>query len=299
MLVAVALLSVTLTLGVACGDDDDDEDGEEVPTAEETVEADEPSAEGALDITALDFSYDAPDSIAGGLTTITMDNQGAALEGHQAQLFMLDDGVTFQQFSDTAATDETGAATLALGTTAGGPHGVLSGEQQTVIQDLQPGTYAMLCFFSGDDGVPHLAKGMLKELTVTEAAAEQPDTPAPDANVNLADFSFTGATTIPAGGATVQMINNGPQPHEMAVQKLAEGVTAEQVAQLFTSDAPPPEGPPPFTSAGGGGAIAAASDMYVQLDLEAGDYVLLCFVPDEATGAPHAALGMVAPLTVE
>jgi hypothetical protein len=34
------------------------------------------------------------------------------------------------------------------------------------------------------------------------------------------------------------------------------------------------------------------------LDLEAGDYLAICFVPDPATGQPHFALGMVMPFTV-
>jgi hypothetical protein len=34
------------------------------------------------------------------------------------------------------------------------------------------------------------------------------------------------------------------------------------------------------------------------LDLEAGEHVASCFVPDPATGLPHVALGMIAPFTV-
>ena len=36
-----------------------------------------------------------------------------------------------------------------------------------------------------------------------------------------------------------------------------------------------------------------------ELWLEPGRYVLLCFVPDEETGQPHALLGMVEEFTVE
>jgi hypothetical protein len=34
------------------------------------------------------------------------------------------------------------------------------------------------------------------------------------------------------------------------------------------------------------------------MDLTPGTYIALCFVPDEQTGAPHAAMGMVAIFTV-
>jgi hypothetical protein len=33
-------------------------------------------------------------------------------------------------------------------------------------------------------------------------------------------------------------------------------------------------------------------------DFEPGDYFAICFVPDPASGAPHFALGMIAPFTV-
>lgn len=34
------------------------------------------------------------------------------------------------------------------------------------------------------------------------------------------------------------------------------------------------------------------------VDLPAGEYAFICFVPDVATGKPHAALGMVGALSV-
>jgi hypothetical protein len=34
------------------------------------------------------------------------------------------------------------------------------------------------------------------------------------------------------------------------------------------------------------------------LDFEPGDYFAICFVPDAESGAPHFALGMIAPFTV-
>jgi hypothetical protein len=37
---------------------------------------------------------------------------------------------------------------------------------------------------------------------------------------------------------------------------------------------------------------------YLELDLAAGDHFAICFVPDFETGAPHFALGMIAPFTV-
>jgi hypothetical protein len=37
----------------------------------------------------------------------------------------------------------------------------------------------------------------------------------------------------------------------------------------------------------------------MDVDLPAGNYAYICFVPDPATGKPHAQLGMVGALTVK
>jgi hypothetical protein len=65
--------------------------------------------------------------------------------------------------------------------------------------------------------------------------------------------------------------------------------------------APPgsaPAGPPPYVFHGGVAAIAPGTDQVFQPDLEPGDYLLVCFITDPATGKPHFALGMVTPITV-
>ena len=56
----------------------------------------------------------------------------------------------------------------------------------------------------------------------------------------------------------------------------------------------PASGPPPFSSAGGFGALAPGGQGWVRLDLSAGDYVAVCFVPDdEPPHLPHVELGMI------
>ena len=37
---------------------------------------------------------------------------------------------------------------------------------------------------------------------------------------------------------------------------------------------------------------------YSILELEAGNYFAICFIPDPASGAPHFAIGMLMPFTV-
>ena len=61
----------------------------------------------------------------------------------------------------------------------GGPTGVQPGEARSTTSNLTPGHYVFLCFVQSADGVPHLAKGMIAPLEVTEPAVED-DVPAAD-----------------------------------------------------------------------------------------------------------------------
>jgi len=56
---------------------------------------------------------------------------------------------------------------------------------------------------------------------------------------------------------------------------------------------------PPFEAAGGTAALGAGQTGWMDLNLPAGDYVTLCFVPDPATGKAHAEMGMMTPFSVK
>lgn len=246
-------------------------------------------------ITAKDYSYDFPDTVEAGLVKLTLTNSGK--EPHQAQLARLNDGVTPQQFqAGLQSPDPSGL--LKIVTLMGGPNTIDPGASQSVVDTLPPGQYAMLCFVSGDDGVPHLAKGMVKLFTVSQAsAAKQPEPPPAKEKVTLADYNFLGADSLPAGKTTVEVTNGGPQSHELTVIRLKNGVTIDQLKTLLLSDTAPP-GPPPIDDVGGIGALSVGNKGWAELDLSAGSYAFLCFVPDAKTGQPHAALGMIKAISV-
>ena len=138
---------------------------------------------------------------------------------------------------------------------------------------------------------------MIKPIEVTEAASTGA-LPASDAELALQDFAFVGLETISAGPHVVKVTNNGPQAHEATIVKLAEGVEVADLIPMFSSTEPP-TGAPPFTSAGGVAGIKPGETVNMDVDLQPGKYAYLCFVPDPASGAPHAALGMVGALTVQ
>lgn len=261
------------------------------PSAEPSVTA---AAVQDLAVTGKEFAFELPASIPAGPTKVTLTNAGA--EEHQAQIAKIADGKTFADLTAALQGPDESAA-LALVALNGGPTGVLPGASGSTTVDLTPGQYAFLCFVAGPDGVPHLAKGMIAPMEVTEPASSAA-VPAGDSEVTLQDFAFVGLDTLSAGAHTISVTNDGPQPHEATIVKLADGVTAQQLLTAFVSGEAP-AGPPPFTSAGGIAGISAGSTATMDVDLPAGNYAFVCFVPDPATGKAHAELGMVGALTVQ
>ena len=267
------------------------------PSAEASAPASvAPSAAAAatLDVEAKDFSYGLPASTPAGVTHITLKNTGK--EEHQAQIGRLATGKTMADLT-AALQNPDPAAALGMLTLLGGPNLVAHGASGSTDVDLEPGTHVLLCFISGADNIPHLAKGMVAPLEVTPPAATG-TLPAGDAAVNLQDFAFVGLDSLSAGKHTITVTNKGPQPHEAGIVKLADGVTAADLVAAFNATTPP-SGPPPWTDVGGIGGLSVGETSTVDVDLPAGNYAFICFIPDAATGKPHAALGMVGGFAVK
>ncbi len=252
-----------------------------------------------IEVTAQDFSYTAPDQIQSGIVSVTLTNAGK--EPHQAQFARLNDGVTMDQLQAALKSGD-GSGALKLVSLTGGANVIGPGGKQTVTMNLAAGNYIMLCFVSGSDNVPHLAKGMIKPFQVASApsgaagAPNQVAAPTADGKVQLQDFSSAMPDNLTAGTHTWQVTNAGPQPHELTIVKLQDGKTMADVQAAMQSQM---RGPLPFDPVGGLGAIAPNSSAWVTADLTPGNYIALCFVPDPSSGKAHAELGMVTPFTVK
>ncbi len=118
--------------------------------------------------------------------------------------------------------------------------------------------------------------------------------------IEAAEYGFKTMASIPGGLTTIQIRNLGREPHYAHFFRLNDGVTAEQyiaaLQQALKSRAA--SGADPLAIQVGGPATASpGATVTVIQDLRAGQYVIGCFVPN-AQGVPHAALGMLLPLTV-
>jgi len=308
------LLAMSLVVA-ACGDDDDEAtDTTEETTGEtgggttETSADDDPAdGEGAsirvLDVVAtgeegedgtMTHRFEPLEDVTAGPAQLNLVNEG--MEPHHVQLLKLNEGVTMDDVGAALATGNPGAL-LEIGSFAGGTGTVDPGSESTAdaLVDLEEGTYVMLCFIEGPDGLPHLATGMVEAFEVGPADGETPELPEPDVTVNMVDFGYD-ANELPSSGV-VELVNTSQtQAHEMNLLRLAEGKTGQDVAAFFEGGAP---GPPPFSSIGGMQALMpGASQLLVVEDAEPADYLMICLIPDPADGVAHAEKGMSMPATV-
>jgi hypothetical protein len=269
---------------------------------------------GAVDypevvITAIEYSFDMPASIPGGLTKLTLDNQGTM--DHHAMFLRVHDDATLEDVKSALQSGQLGPV-FAAATSVGGPS-CGPGHRASVIADLPAGHYTVICAIPDEDNVPHYAKGMMSDLEVTEATTTA-TAPTADATVTLSDFMFTDLPMNATAGSTIWEIDNaGPQLHEIVICQIQPGFTFDQIDAMLTA---PPATPAagdeaataaaspmammgaPFVGIGGAAPMSAGQTNYALLDLVAGDYFAICFVPDQKTGAPHFALGMIMPFTV-
>lgn len=245
---------------------------------------------------ATDYAFTGPAQVTTGLVEFELTNSGE--EPHHLQIARLADGVSLDAW--IALLQENEGAALSQVELVGGVGVLLPGQSHAVTVELaKPGTYIVTCFVGNEEGVPHLALGMVTafEVVASDAATADADAARPevDLTVTLIDYEFDIPDVIEAGVQTWEVVNSGPEIHEMALMRLVPGKTMADVEAFMQN----PAGDMPLIFAGGVQALSPDLRNYITLDLEPGDYVALCFVPSPSMeGAPHMALGMVKPFRV-
>ena len=127
------------------------------------------------------------------------------------------------------------------------------------------------------------------------------------AEVTASEYEFEGVPDeFDTGTAAILLTNEGDEAHEMAIMRKAEGVTQswDEILAL-----PQEEGEALVVQVGGTFAPRKGTQGLAIVDLVAGDYAVLCFVPTgttmtadgevtEGTGVPHFMGGMLEEFTV-
>ena len=255
-----------------------------------------PAPPPVVTLTAVDYGFEAPDTIEAGLTAFHLLNEGSQL--HMAQMIKLE--------GDKSLDDFLVAYTEAFRTTGprppwaprhGGPGAAEPGGGSNSTQYLEPGHYAWICIMNLPDGIPHVVKARMAKAFVVRARHDAPaprTAPAASLAFQLADYAFRITGPLTAGRRVIRIENVGTEPHEVALLRLGPGKTMEDF-QAWMRD---PQGPPPGNSVGGVSSLAPRLEAYFEVDLTAGDYVVLCFVtaPD---GRSHVEHGMIQQVRID
>ncbi len=279
---ATPLLLVGLL--AACGDAPADQADAESADATPAV-----AAPHVVDVVGSDYSYTMPDTLSAGATTFRLTTNGQEL--HHMSLMKLNDGHTLDELMTAMHAGPPPAWAQAVG----GPNPpVPMAGTASVTVNLEPGSYAVVCFVPSPDGVEHFAKGMSKGFTVV-AGETMPIMPMATDTMTLTDYDFLLGKPLTAGVHILQVVNTSQQPHEVIVAKLAPGATPEQLVAWIEK----PDGPPPGEPMGGVAGIMPGVVNLVELNLTPGNYALICFIPDATDGKLHVEHGMMKQITVQ
>jgi hypothetical protein len=238
-----------------------------------------------------EYAYEGPESIAGGWTRVNFDNQGEL--PHELMLIQLLEGKTLDDVPAILESEGAPPSWINLVGNVSAP----AGGSGSFVSSLPAGEYAMLSFGGGEEGPPDVMQGMLAGLTVTEAEVEVPESALPEAtaSVSMVDFQFVVEGLKP-GENVVRLSNDGTELHEAIMFRLKEGKMMEDFQAFMELEMP--EGEPPMEDVGAV-FLSPGNETYVTVNLEAGNHVLLCFIPSEANAnAPHFMLGMVTEVEV-
>ena len=120
-----------------------------------------------IEIIATDFAFElSEDEFPAGPLETTLINEGEA--AHQAGYYLLNEGVTFEEFMAAVLEDDRAIPQMATGGRAGHVRGLSPGESGVRPgDDLEPGTYAILCSIRDtESGKNHYEIGMAATFEV-------------------------------------------------------------------------------------------------------------------------------------
>jgi hypothetical protein len=250
-----------------------------------------PPTANVVTVMAGDYSFQAPDTIPAGLTTLELKNLGK--EVHQVVMVRLDSGKTMADLEPMLKNPK--MVIPAWMYFPLGVNGIVPGDSANATATLTAGHYVMICFLPSPDGAPHVAKGMIRPIEVTASTAPLAPEPTADLVITAKDYTWDVSAPITAGTHTIRMENAGPQMHEVQIFQLAPGKTTKNFQTWLQGGM---KGEPPAKPIGGFAGPTPGGHGFFTATFAAGTYVFVCFVPDKTDFKPHVMHGMMKEITV-
>jgi plastocyanin len=229
-----------------------------------------------------EYAFTGPDTIPAGPVTLRFKLTG--VEPHVMAFIRLEQG---KRLADVMAAGESVFDSAWAHPTSGGVT-ISGGESPLYSFSLLPGRYLLLCYFHASDGLPHYAKGMVKEVVVAgpvTAAASLP----PATQVEMVDFDYPVSAPLPAGRQTIRVLNPSGQAHEVLIKRLAPETSLEAGRAWIAAGGQ--VAPSPWLS-WGGVSMEPGDTVLMTADFPAGHYRLVCYYRLPGETKNHAERGM-------
>ncbi|MGH2727154.1 MAG: hypothetical protein ACRDKS_09275 [Actinomycetota bacterium] len=266
-----------------------------------TTATKQPKVTNKVTIEATEFAFKVSGSITTGQSDLVFTNTGGL--DHMLTWARLKPGATPQQLGDLLLQDK-GEELLADPSDAErSPILTGPGEKFEFISDVftQPGTYALLCFIPAPDGQPHVAKGMVGSLEVTQGTAS-PVSIQSDGEIKLDGKPPTLPAKLSSGRGTFKVTNAGTETHSIGFVRVEPGVTYEVADKYFNEkfdQGKTTSGTPPAVIAGNLFTLQPGTSAYIVLALKPGRYIVACFEGGDENGEnDHADKGERVEVTV-
>ena len=153
----------------------------------------------------------------------------------------------------------------------------------------------------------------------TEGSGSPPDAP-PDVDMRMMDYAFAVPDSVPSGWVTFQMKNRGEETHEFVLARLPGDKSFGEFYEAYITPMDSleqlriegtigaseyqkaakqilPKWIGKLEGAGGGGLLGPGQSGEVTLNLEPGEYAMVCFIKSPNKRS-HAYQGMARPLVV-
>lgn len=236
-----------------------------------------------------------PESLEAGRYLLTVSGEGEpGPEDYAigAMLLQLPEGLTLDAAMEQAgANPEAPPAFFYESVLAGGAGAIIPAGQTsaTSVIDLPPGNWIVAGQALSRPPVPFTVTGEMPADLV-----EPPST----ATITLDEMTIVlSAGELVAGDNLLKVENVGAQPHFVEFMKVPDGTTQANVEAAIQVDmGGTPEDEPVDMSAVAPvayiGEQSTGTSVWTTIQLEAGTYAAMCWVPDPETGIPHAMSGM-------
>lgn len=240
----------------------------------------------AAEGTARDVEYSVPEEFPPGMARIVLRND--AQGSHAVQLVRFDPDHTAEEALKVASAWFMGRGPLPDWVRAAGGAPVAKPRaQSSSIQSLVAGSYLIT---DTESKGPPKVNGTFRVIGQRDQG-----NPVADARIEAYEYGFRAAN-LKAGKGDVLIDNKGEEPHFVEAVPLRPGKALADVRRYLQDESGEP--PVVFEKAVSTPVLDGKTRQVVTLELQKGQYALLCFVPDRAGGPPHAFKGMVAEVEV-